>query len=71
MRTRSPRPKSISRQDLATKEYLDYRLTELERRLEKSVAETKFDMIKWLLASQGALVATLIALANFTRLFGR
>ena len=73
---------AIAREDLVTKEYLDFRLLELERRIDakfegverrfdKALADTKFDMIKWLLGSQIALVATLVALANFTRLFGR
>lgn len=72
---------TIARLDLVTKDYLDHRLNELEsrvdakllameRRLDKSIGETKFDMIKWLLGSQVVLIAVLAALANFTKLFG-
>ena len=72
---------SIAREDLVTKEYLDFRLLELERRIDarfegmerrfdKALADTKFEMIKWLLGSQIALIVTLAALANFTKLFG-
>ncbi len=71
---------AIARGDLVTKDYLDHRLNELEsrmdgkmlameRRLEKAITETKFDMIKVMLGSQVALIAILAALANFTKLF--
>ena len=72
---------NIARLDLVTKDYLDHRLNELEsrvdakllameRRLDKPIAETKFDMIKWLLGSQVAMIGILAALMNFTKLFG-
>ena len=78
---------AIAREDLVTKEYLDFRLLgferrvdarfaqvdsrfeAMERRFDKLLAEAKFEMIKWLLGSQVALIATIVLLANFTKLF--
>ena len=52
----------IARQELVSKEYLDYRI-------KTDLAELKVDMVRWLFASQAAAIIILVALANFTRVF--
>jgi hypothetical protein len=75
---------AIAREDLVTKEYLDFRLAEFERRMDVrfaavdarfssvdvKIAEAKVEMIRWIVGSQVAMLTAIVALANFTKLLG-
>ena len=61
---------SASREDLVTKDFLRGELAGLRGELRAEIANTKNELIRWMLGSQVMLVVILAALTNFTKAFG-
>jgi hypothetical protein len=54
--------------NLATKDELRAEIAGVKADLRVEIANAKTDIIRWMLASQGLLLAAIVALAQFTKL---
>lgn len=59
-----------ARDDLATKNDLQQLEVRLNLQSKAVLAEQKADTVRWLIGSQAVLLIALMALANFTKIFG-